>query len=278
MASGNSYGSIGGDGRARCRDARVPCPLCGGLIHPVAGRCKHCKQDLSRAASRSARRGDAAARAAAGAGLARPSRCRSHVKHAVAADLAAAPDRHAHRRAAAVARRRLRGRSWPMLVIVLAVAAIVGAVVIMVWPEHHGAGEHPLKPPPAPERMDTDPLPPPRAGIHGVDPWSNGPTTRRTARSCRGRRPIRCRPSLRSSPTTISSASATSCPAWHRRRRRQPGLHVRGDGPRVQQAQDVPERRRHAASRSATCTRSSRRARRPRTARRPSAASRRSTT
>src|SRR5205814_5764562 len=28
-------------------DARVPCPLCGGLIHPVAGRCKHCKEDLS---------------------------------------------------------------------------------------------------------------------------------------------------------------------------------------------------------------------------------------
>ena len=28
-------------------DGRVPCPLCGGLIHPVAGRCKHCKEDLS---------------------------------------------------------------------------------------------------------------------------------------------------------------------------------------------------------------------------------------
>src|SRR5690349_6722575 len=27
-------------------EARVLCPLCGGLIHPVAGRCKHCKQDL----------------------------------------------------------------------------------------------------------------------------------------------------------------------------------------------------------------------------------------
>ena len=28
-------------------DARMPCPLCGGLIHPVAGKCKHCKQDLT---------------------------------------------------------------------------------------------------------------------------------------------------------------------------------------------------------------------------------------
>lgn len=25
---------------------RVPCPVCGGAIHPVAGRCKHCKTDL----------------------------------------------------------------------------------------------------------------------------------------------------------------------------------------------------------------------------------------
>lgn len=30
-------------------DARIACPTCGGLIHPVAGRCKHCKSDLSAA-------------------------------------------------------------------------------------------------------------------------------------------------------------------------------------------------------------------------------------
>jgi len=28
-------------------EARIPCPLCGGPIHPVAGRCKHCKGDLA---------------------------------------------------------------------------------------------------------------------------------------------------------------------------------------------------------------------------------------
>lgn len=28
-------------------DARVPCPVCGGLIHPIAGKCKHCKGDLA---------------------------------------------------------------------------------------------------------------------------------------------------------------------------------------------------------------------------------------
>lgn len=28
-------------------EARIPCPQCGGPIHPVAGRCKHCKTDLA---------------------------------------------------------------------------------------------------------------------------------------------------------------------------------------------------------------------------------------
>lgn len=27
-------------------EARIPCPICRGPIHPVAGRCKHCKTDL----------------------------------------------------------------------------------------------------------------------------------------------------------------------------------------------------------------------------------------
>ena len=27
-------------------EARVPCPVCRGPIHPVAGRCKHCRADL----------------------------------------------------------------------------------------------------------------------------------------------------------------------------------------------------------------------------------------
>lgn len=30
-------------------DLRVACPLCGGIIHPLAGRCKHCKGDLTQA-------------------------------------------------------------------------------------------------------------------------------------------------------------------------------------------------------------------------------------
>src|SRR3954451_24406587 len=30
-------------------DGRFPCPQCGGLVHPIAGKCKHCKADLNEA-------------------------------------------------------------------------------------------------------------------------------------------------------------------------------------------------------------------------------------
>ena len=63
-------------------------------------------------------------------------------------------------------------KSWPMLVIVLASIAIVVAVVMMVWPPAQAdAGRH-VTQPPAPERMETNPLPPPGAGnSNGADPW-----------------------------------------------------------------------------------------------------------
>ncbi len=32
--------------RAGTSDGRIPCPVCRQQIHPVAGRCKHCKTDL----------------------------------------------------------------------------------------------------------------------------------------------------------------------------------------------------------------------------------------
>ena len=74
-------------------------------------------------------------------------------------------------------------RSWPVVVIVLAMIAIVTAVVLMVWPAHKGQdGKHALQPPPAPERMDTNQLQEtnPSAPTHpsgggtnnGADPWS----------------------------------------------------------------------------------------------------------
>lgn len=33
---------------------RVACPACGGAIHPIASRCRHCRSDLSKAVRREA--------------------------------------------------------------------------------------------------------------------------------------------------------------------------------------------------------------------------------
>lgn len=138
-------------------DARVPCPLCGGLIHPVAGRCKHCKQDLSQFR---------AGRPQAAAPL--PSLATSNGNGQVAVPVAVAaheasqpilPPRPTGRSVAAQSPHPA-WRSWPVVVIVLACAAIVTAVVIMVWPPSPEANRHSLQPPPAPERMETNPLPP----------------------------------------------------------------------------------------------------------------------
>ncbi|MBV8761464.1 MAG: hypothetical protein JO257_29475 [Deltaproteobacteria bacterium] len=136
-------------------DARVPCPLCGGLIHPVAGRCKHCKQDLTaHRAGKPAAASPLPALIAAAAVSPQPAR-------------QVLPPRPTGTRIAAQPEPRSSiWRNWPVLVIVLAATAIIGAVVIMVWPQHRGEASHTLKPPPAPERMDTDPSP-----STGADPW-----------------------------------------------------------------------------------------------------------
>ncbi len=69
-------------------------------------------------------------------------------------------------------------KSWPVIVIAIAVVAIVAAVVLMVWPPSDAtkANAGTLAPPPAPERMDTNPMPPSTGGggpQGGVDPWTN---------------------------------------------------------------------------------------------------------
>jgi hypothetical protein len=61
-------------------------------------------------------------------------------------------------------------KHWPLIVIVLAVLAIVAAVVIMVLPEDQAkSGKRRLSAPPAPDRMNTDPL----GKQSQADPWGN---------------------------------------------------------------------------------------------------------
>ena len=186
--------------------------MCGGLIHPIAGRCKHCKHDLTTV------RG---ARPAAVASLPsliaqqtqqapRPHANGVHVNgmngHAAPAPyvdmqpvsqaapvLPAAiaddarpilPPRPTGRMQASPQSSSAWWRSWPLIVIVLAGIAIVVAVVLMVWPpgtKDAGApSQGRLAPAPAPERMETNPLPPPSAKgttpQPPADPWSPKPS------------------------------------------------------------------------------------------------------
>ena len=177
MAAAARPGSGSPSGEAR--DARVPCPLCGGLIHPIAGRCKHCKAALG--AYRAARPAAIAPLPAlhptvtAGNGASGP------VAHAVAMPAAAQTPRPG--RAVTGQPAGSAWRSWPVVVIVVAMMAIVAAVVLMVWPVARGeTGKHTLQPPPAPERMDTqtppvtpklDPHPAP--GRAPADPHASAP-------------------------------------------------------------------------------------------------------
>ncbi|HEY0254569.1 MAG TPA: hypothetical protein VGC41_23745 [Kofleriaceae bacterium] len=171
-------------------DGRIPCPSCGGLVHPVAGRCKHCKEDL--AAKRTGRAPANAAlpplaTSASGQGPAVPLvGAMPQSLHVIAPDpIAFPPQTRAEQAYAAQAvlpprqtgrsmpaqSSRSSWRSWPMLVIVLASIAIVVAVYMMVAPDHSDPGKHVISPP-APEKMETDPLPPPGAGnSNGADPW-----------------------------------------------------------------------------------------------------------
>lgn len=170
----------------RVGDARVLCPLCGGLIHPVAGRCKHCKQDLTtfRAGRPQAAVQLPALDGSSGNGHAAPVASAPvplpQILAARAADESQPilPPRPTAREMAAAAPQPSAWRRWPVLVMGVAVLAIVAAVIVLLWPP--GATSHAgkLPPPPAPERMETDPLPPPSGNPTAppaTDPWG-GPS------------------------------------------------------------------------------------------------------
>lgn len=160
-------------------DARVPCPQCGGLVHPVAGRCKHCKEDLS---ALRAGRPQAAAVLPSLNGKGMPPQVAGngtsvHVVAPAAVPIAVDP----REGSAPILPQRTTGRSmsaqrpggllrnWPLLVIILAMIAIVTAVVIMVLPANSPkGGKRQLMPAPAPDRMETMP------NQHSqADPWAN---------------------------------------------------------------------------------------------------------
>jgi hypothetical protein len=145
------------------------------LIHPVAGRCKHCKEDLS---TYRAGRPQAAAALPALNGKSTSNGSNGHV--AAPAVVAVAepvvqeasqpilPPRPTGRPMKAQGAPRSSWLSWPVIVIALAAIAIVTAAVIMIMPPSTSTSAKKLSPSPAPERMDTSPLPDKHSQI---DPW-----------------------------------------------------------------------------------------------------------
>ena len=90
------------------------------------------------------------------------------------------PPRPTGRMEATGTRQQTTWKSWPVVVIGIAVLAIIAAVILMVWPQNSPtkADAKTLAPPPAPERMDTNPLP--QNGPQGQvdppnDPWKTNP-------------------------------------------------------------------------------------------------------
>lgn len=160
---------LGRDRAAQREDApvpRVPCPLCGGAIHPVAGRCKHCKQDLlAHRGGSGAVASSALPRLAAGTG---PMGQGSLSPSAVTIGLPAYPVEAAQRPG-----RRGWLSNWPLIVITLAVVAMIIALVLLVLPQHDG-GSRGGKRLPGSDNMETDVLP--RSGKSGaIDPWAPSP-------------------------------------------------------------------------------------------------------
>lgn len=186
--------------RSSASDARVPCSSCGGLVHPIAGRCKHCKADLAAARTARAPALNPTPAPARSPEVATPAPSAPNAETLVGATpvalpttlpsivvVPAAPARPAYnpipdgvailpprptgRMRVAGDQRGWLARNWPVFVIILASLAIILAVVLMmigpkdevdVGTKNNAAG-------PAPERMETNPLPTPN-----TDPWQNG--------------------------------------------------------------------------------------------------------
>ncbi len=192
--------------------------MCGGLIHPIAGKCKHCKGDLAglrggRPAAAQALPSIIATNTAVPLNPHANGHANGHTNghnghnghsngHSAYAPIPVAaqhvampmqlarqyeehsapilPQRVSARMATATAPRAAWWKSWPLIVIVLAVVAIVTAVVLMVWTPGKSAGVDNGEPTrgnklmPAPERMETNPMvPKDQPPAKSDDPWDD---------------------------------------------------------------------------------------------------------
>jgi hypothetical protein len=191
------------DTSAPATEHRVQCPACGGQIHSVASRCKHCRMDL-RAAGTRARAIPLTALpsldvAVGPTGSNTPSTgattgpAKAHQRDVQwAANVVALPSSEVVQRGAA-AERKPWWRHWPMAVIILALLAIGYSIYLLAVPPSSLSGRSKRVNMPAHSdtdtNMDTNPLPekiapppppmpngnPPPPAVVPFDPWSGAP-------------------------------------------------------------------------------------------------------
>jgi hypothetical protein len=158
-------------------DVRVSCPACGGPIHPIAGRCKHCRTDLV-----AVRGGGTGAQGtmiqigqlgalgkvvapgapASAAPLVSPDPSTARPVGLPAATPVVPPP--VALKAALVARPRSGlAKRWPLLVAAVAALAIIASIAVLVLGDSNKNKPKRRNLGPAPDRMQTDQLP--------TDPW-----------------------------------------------------------------------------------------------------------
>lgn len=122
-------------------------------MHPIASRCKHCRQDILEHRGR------------VGQGLAPLPPLTSPFAGVPGAGLVEMPAV-----AALAERERRRGwlRSWAFWVILLALGAMLASLVLLLWPQFDRGRRRGT--PPANDRMNTDALP--ERGGSADDPWT----------------------------------------------------------------------------------------------------------
>ena len=104
---------------ARNRNGNRACPSCGGDVHPIAGRCKHCKADL------------VGSHRAETAPIALP----AITVAASNPEVALLPPRPAEPVASTVTR----AARWPIAVIVVSILATGVAIAALAWPNESSA-------------------------------------------------------------------------------------------------------------------------------------------
>jgi hypothetical protein len=185
--------------RANPSDARIPCPVCGQQIHPVAGRCKHCKTDLVKMREQQGLRAPKVDLATVGsapvaapapsfqapAPVAAPGNgSNGHTApppatfasppnaSPPAAFLASPPEALPHAETT-------RAPRWPLVVVLLAGIAILVCAYILLFAGGDSKTADAKKPAgaiPAPDRMETMPAPPPVQIPDVADPWTQPPS------------------------------------------------------------------------------------------------------